>query len=869
MSYPLTRLQPDIAQVQHEAAGFGTGRLVAENLVLTAAHVLWSSEADRVAGVAPMLDGWQVRLARDYVLDASPPWPFRRRNRVVWYDPACDLALIRLVDPEGGPLRPGLRLRIATVEGNNPHPVEARGYPGAAKEEGQRYRDLTPALGRVTAGDRHRPLRFGVDSCDLPNRPHSDWPGMSGSTVLLQNWPDVQTIWVYGVVQEVPANFDGQLRVARLADAWQQDAGFRKLLVYAGADDEDAADPTTITLPDRERSSRPFAGVPARIASFTGRGGELDRLDAVLLGGQPAAVTQAASESAAGVGRAAVLGLGGVGKTSLAAEYAHRYRDFYAGVWWCPAQTRIGLLTSLAGLAVELGAATDEADVGRAAEAGLRRLEGQRPPFLLVYDNVVSPDAIANLLPASGARVLITSRFPDWGGWAEEVALDVLPSTKAVAFLQNRAGRQDEAGAMLLADALGRLPLALDHAASYCRRTQMHFADYAARARSLIATAPRGTSYPRSVTATFGLAMDEAVELCPAAEELMAYLAQCGPERVPLALLEGAVADEAERDMALLALAEVSLARRDPFEDGTPAVTVHRLVQAVAGARAEAKGTAVPAAERITGRLNEIYPDTAYSDPACWPVCAQLTPHVLALHDASSSGNEGVKRANLLLKSAGYFHGRAAYSRAEKLSRAALAIRERALGPEHPGTATSLNNLALLLHDQGDLAGAQPLFERALAIFERAPGPEHPGTATSLNNLAHLLQVQGDLAGARPLYERVLAVRERALGPEHPDMATSLNNLALLLQDQGDLSGARPLFERALAICERALGPKHPNTALSLNNLAYLLRAQGDLSGARPLYERALAIREQALGPEHPGTAIIRSNLALSGNASH
>jgi hypothetical protein len=122
------------------------------------------------------------------------------------------------------------------------HVEEARGYPRASKQT-EEPRELTPALGRLTAADRDRPLRFGVDRCDLPNKPHADWPGMSGSTVLLQDGPDQEEIWVYGVVQAVPPNFDGQLSVARLADSWQE-ATFRGLLVTAGAPDKDAEDPT-------------------------------------------------------------------------------------------------------------------------------------------------------------------------------------------------------------------------------------------------------------------------------------------------------------------------------------------------------------------------------------------------------------------------------------------------------------------------------------------------------------------------------------------------------------------------------------------------------------------------------------------------
>jgi tetratricopeptide (TPR) repeat protein len=611
----------------------------------------------------------------------------------------------------------------------------------------------------------------------------------------------------------------------------------RKRRIIAAAERQSQAAP----LPPR-----PFIGVPPRIASFTGRTDELDRLDTTLVHDKPAAVTQAS------VGRAAVQGMGGVGKTSLAIEYAHRFRGLYAGVCWCPAETRTGLLSALAGLAVTMGAATtDETDVEKAAKAGLRRLAEQRATWLLVYDNVPAPNAIADLLPSAGARLLITSRFSDWSELAEEVPLDVLPLEEAVVFLQNRTARSDTAGAHALANALDNLPLALDHAAAYCKRTQMRFGDYAVKASSLIAAAPRGASYPRSVAATFDLAIAEAVAQSPAAEALMSYLAQCAPERIPMILVEGAVEDELGRMGALAALAEVSLLKHDRFEDNTPAVMVHRLVQAVARARLDANGSA-EAIGHLIERLVAIYPEPRYDS---WALCAHLTPHLLAGRDACP--------ASLLDRAGDYLQSRAAYAQAEQLFRDALAIREKMLGTEHPETAASLVNLALAVHLRGD-AGALPLCERALTIQEKVLGSEHPDTARTLGSLANLLRAQGSFLRALPLHERALAIYEKALGPEHPCTAGALNDVAYILTDKGDLAGALPLHERALAIYEKTLGPEHPDTADRLWSLASLFQSQGDFTKAIALYERALSIHEKMLGPEDPHNAMSLMNLAIA-----
>jgi tetratricopeptide (TPR) repeat protein len=591
----------------------------------------------------------------------------------------------------------------------------------------------------------------------------------------------------------------------------------------------------------------PFLGVPPRIASFTGRLETLDQLHLILARGKFAAVIQA-------IGRAAVQGIGGVGKSSLAIEYAYRYRARYAGVYWCSAETRTGLLSSLAKLAETLGAAPPgQTDVVSSAQLALRWLSEQRTTWLLIYDNVTSPDEIKDLLPASGARILITSRFPDWRGWAEELQLDVLSFEEAILFLQERVNRKDDVGARALAEALGCLPLALDHAAAICRMTQTAFTDYATKIAHFIDTAPRGVACPLSVSATFHIAIARAATQSAMAEWLMSYLAQCGPERIPMTLLEGAIDDHEARASALLALTQVSLVKHDPFSDGTPAVTVHRLVQAVARARSETKGDAIEATAKLISRLDTIYPD-GFSNPAAAPLCSNLTPHIPAQIDRGTSNLDvRIQWANVLDRAGTYLHGRAVYDRAEALIRQALSIRESVLGHLNVQTASSLNNLALLLKDQGDLTSPHVMLERALAIREGALEAKHPHIAESLVNLAALLRDQGDLTAARPLFERALEIHETA---------AVLSQFGRLLYLLGDFFGAQTLHERALAIREKRIGPEHPFTASSLNYLGLSLEAQGKLTEATALYRRALTIREKARGLEHPVTLRTIEDLA-------
>ncbi len=376
--------------------------------------------------------------------------------------------------------------------------------------------------------------------------------------------------------------------------------------------------------------------------------------------------------------------------------------------------------------------------------------------------------AIADAPSPSGGREAIGPISPAWDEWADEAALDALPPGEAIAYLQSCAGRKDETGSRALTEALGRLPLALEFAAAYCKRTQMSFAAYQRKASTLIAVAPRGSAYPGVVSATFDLAAAEAIKQVPAAETLIAILGCCAPARIPLTFVKGLSEDETESRTALLALTELSLVKHDRFEDGTPAVSAHPIVHALSRARTNAGGGPATAIERSIKRLIEIYPLDGYDNPASGPLCSQLTPHLLAIFETKiADENLGAEHADLMVRAGSYFHGGGAYARAEPLFQTALAIRERTFGPTHPETAASLNNLASLRCAQGDLAGALPLFERALANFEKSFGSAYSQTGRHRANYARLLLMIGRPAEALALAESALTTLEKSSGPNH------------------------------------------------------------------------------------------------------
>jgi hypothetical protein len=599
---------------------------------------------------------------------------------------------------------------------------------------------------------------------------------------------------------------------------------------------------------------------------------QLGQLRESLAGGQRVAL----------VARAAIYGMGGLGKTQLALKYSHDFRDRYAGVWWFRAENADLLEADAAACCAAVAAPQRE---GEAPSAALKRwLAGQSAAWLLVYDNAEDPMVLRPLLPDGDRHhVLLTSRNPAWGGLAQPLGLATWSEAQGADFLEARlAGRRRDDLRALSAD-LDGLPLALEQAASYLEETGLAVAEY----RRLLAGVDTGalvldsgrasTGYERSVAATLSLAF---ARLAPAAQQLLRLASFAAPEPLPerflLAAAEqlpDALATAAANPLAwqstVAELRRYGLAERieiEALDAGNgyreQALTLHRLTQQVVRAML---ADAARDAETLLAVLQAALPEDV-ALPAAWPRCAALWPHAVHLapfHERNPLDPARVR--HLWDRIASYLqYGPALYSQATTLYERALALSRDAFGEEHPATLGSMNNLAGTLGAQGDLAGARALEEQALAVRRRVLGEEHPDTLTSMNNLAETLRAQGDLAGARELHKQALAVRRRVLGEEHPDTLSAMNNLALTLGAQGDLAGARALHKQALAVLRRVLGEEHPDTLGSMNNLALTLRAQGDLAGARALEEQALAVRRRVLGEEHPATLTSMNNLAAA-----
>jgi tetratricopeptide (TPR) repeat protein len=619
----------------------------------------------------------------------------------------------------------------------------------------------------------------------------------------------------------------------------------RKARILAAAEGRSTATP---------RRHKLFENVAPHDLNFTGRDDRLAEIHWLLMG----------SANQGTVAPLAIHGLGGTGKSSLAAEYAHRYANEYSGVWWASAEQRTLLVSNLATLAGKLDPRLmNLSDHETAAKAGLARLAGLTTPFLLIYDDAETPEVLRELLPSTGARVLVTTRWTDWAGRATEIKLEVLTEDAAAHFLQTRAGRVDAPGASRLANALGCLPLALDHAGAYCRLVgnSLTFDAYRNKIDARITRPPKG--YPDSVARTFSTAIERASAEQAQAETLLGIFAFLAPERIPLGLVTDNIFEEDDRAEALASLSSVSLIENHTLADDSPAVTLHRLVQAAMRAQLASQSRTMQVLELILKRLSDIVPEGAYEDPRHWPRCAQLLPHVLAFREhAAVAKMENGNFALLSNRMGEFLYARASLDLSKTFFQQAVDVARIAFGLGNIEVAKALNNLAMAMHDLNPNADVESLFREALHIERDQVGTDHTSYARTLTNLARLLHDLGRLDEADSLLREAIALGEKNLGRAHPDVALRLNNLAMLLHSKGQSAEAEALFREAIELGQKSLGRAHPDVVARLSDLALILQRDGRLNEAEPLYREAIEIGETTLGPEHPHFATSLQNLA-------
>ena len=626
-------------------------------------------------------------------------------------------------------------------------------------------------------------------------------------------------------------------------------------------------------------------------------------------------------------GRAVLSGLGGTGKTQIALQYAYdHFRDNTANVYWVRSGSGEEVVTNLAALAARLGLAFEDTSDQEAVAKAVKATLEQRPDWLVVFDGADDPTILSGWLPVNPrGHVVVTSQATNFGflGIAGVAPVGDMTPEDAEEFLLKRADKTltdaDREPLQDLIAELHRFPLALEQAGAYMAEKSIGFAEYLrlyrhARKQFLAGGSTLAGDYERTVATTWSVAFSRVKSASRASANLLRLSAFLHEGRIPYELLlRGAphlglrlfvaLRWRAEKRAVianlLQPLTRYSLVRVD-VDDRS--YSIHGLVQTVLRdqmwRRVQRKWVV-----RCVDALAASYPNAQHFKN--WPLCDRLLLHSMAV--TAHMEHHGIVfelAGDLLNNTGGYLNERARYSEAEQLHRRALAVREKALGPDHPDCALSINNLAVVCESQGRYGEAEPLFARAFAINEKVLGSEHPRTATSLNNLAAcyrrqgryaeaeplykralailekefgedyrdvpiglsilaaLFCDQGRYAEAEPLYERALAIRERVFGQDHPDIATSLDDLAGLYQEQRRYADAEPLYDRALAIREKALGLCHPHTVHSLDGLAVLYRAQGRYAEAEQLIELALSRREKMLGPNHPDTAVSLNNLA-------
>jgi tetratricopeptide (TPR) repeat protein len=637
-----------------------------------------------------------------------------------------------------------------------------------------------------------------------------------------------------------------------------------------------------------ERSEQSLGNVYAPNAHFVGRITELRRLHETVARGKVGVLI-------------AVHGLGGMGKTALAIEYAHANAHEYGGGRWqvrCEGRDNLAAATATLATALHFEFTDDEKlDSERQLQrvlVELHSLAKNHEPnrCLLLLDNVDQPKLLepAQLqrLPATDwLHVIATTRLgeTDLFGRHQDRAflpVDELPEADALDLIESfqpggkfpsEAERND---ALAIVRLLGRFTLAVEAAAVYLGQFagDVTCSSFLARLKKeglegLEGAAGQTTEGllhdEKSLTATLRPTLDRLDE----PEKLaLTYGALLPADHIALPWIRALVAmkfSEFGQDSEpgypdpwkslLRRLFGLRLWQPTNLTDadGQPLVArMHRLLQELMkNDTSEITETEQALMAHIKAQANFLR-DGWVQHEHRWELGPLAGCAWQWLEQEGDVGPWLASQVGLLLRKLGNF------TESERLHRRSI---ERTHA-DHPNYAGYLHNLTQVLTATNRLTEAEPLIRRALAIDEKRYGPDHPEVALDLNSLALLLKDTNRLAEAEPLLRRALTIDEKRHGPDHPHVAIDLNNLAQLLHDKSQLTEAEPLMRRALAIDEKRYGPDHPNVARNLSNLALLLQAMNRMVEAEPLLRRALAIDEHIYGPVHPTVGKDLNNLA-------
>ncbi len=469
-----------------------------------------------------------------------------------------------------------------------------------------------------------------------------------------------------------------------------------------------------------------------------------------------------------------VHGLGGVGKSTLAARYAANCD--LCPVWWITADTQANVDTGLADLAEALQPGMSaECSPAVLREQALQWLASHNG-WLLVLDNVTSPADIQFLISSvpSGRFVITSRRATGWHSIASPIQLDVLEAAEAAELLARiiaHGGYRDLDGAQQLCEQLGCLPLAIEQAGAYIAEAGITPKEY----MTLLAEAPavmfaegaEGIDPERTIARIWRITLDHL-----AGEPLTGYLLRVlswyASDAIPRSLLDP-LAERVSLQRAIRRLAAYSMITAHGGMIG-----IHRLVQAVARTPDPADPHRYPslvgeAQGQAMALLRSALPgDDPSSQLAAWPQWRQILPHIEALTAYSTPDTDDQETAYLLNQVGAFLDSQGATARAVTHFARARGTYHRLLGASHPATLACSNNLALAHQAAGDLQAATSLLELTLAGAERELGASHPDTLTTANNLAGAYQRAGNLRQAMPLYRKTLAAREQALGPGDP-----------------------------------------------------------------------------------------------------